>query len=127
MDTLKEIETDISISERADTETSRQSQFQQLMEIFKVSGDTIPAELKLMTIIKFSDIDPKEKNELLSAVQFYQKYMQQQMEMQHQEKLKAQVIDSITRTQLKAEMLGQGAPNGQDTSAQGEANAPQQS
>lgn len=125
MDSLKEIQTDISISERSDTETSRQSQFQQLMEIFKVSGDTIPAELKLMTIIKFSDIDPKEKNELLSAVQFYQKYMQQQMEMQHQEKLKAQVIDSITRTQLKAEMLGQGDPNGQNTSAQGETNAQQ--
>jgi hypothetical protein len=86
MDTLKEIETDISISERSDTETSRQSQFQQLMEIFKVSGETIPAELKLMTIIKFSDIDPKEKNELLSSIQFYQKYMQEMMEMQHQEK-----------------------------------------
>ncbi len=114
MDTLKEIETDISISERSDTETSRQSQFQQLMEIFKVSGETIPAELKLMTIIKFSDIDPKEKNELLSSIQFYQKYMQEMMEMQHQEKLKSQVVDSITRTQLKAEMLGQGAPNGQE-------------
>lgn len=126
MDSLKEIETDISISERSDTETTRQAQFQQLMEIFKVSGETIPAELKLITIIKFSDIDPKDKDELLSTVQFYQQYQQQQMEMRHQEKLKSQVIDSITRTQLKAEMLGQGVQNGNE-STEGQAGSSGQS
>ena len=112
MDTIRELRTDIIISEQTDTETSKQMQFQNVMDMFKVAGDTIPAELKIMLMVEMSDMDPATKEKILGGIKFYQEYTQQQMQMQHDDKLKSQVSDNIQREQIKAEMLGEGGNNG---------------
>lgn len=118
MDTIREMRTDILISEQTDTETSKQMQFQNVMDMFKVAGDTIPAELKLMLMVELSDIEPMLKEKILGGVKFYQEYTQQQMQMQHDDKLKSQVSDNIQREQIKAQMLGEGGDNGGSNQSQ---------
>lgn len=119
MDTIRELSTDIVITEQPDTETSRQMQYAQVMEVFKVAGDTIPAELKLMVMLEMSDMEPRIKEKILSGIEFYQQYMQQKAQLNHDEKLKQQVADSIQRSQIKAEMLGepQQPQGGEDANA----------
>lgn len=106
MDTIRELSTDIIITEQSDTETSKQMQYQHVMEVFKVAGDTIPAELKLIVMLEMSDMEPAIKEKILGGIDFYQQYMQQKAQLNHDDKLKQQVADSIQRTQIKAEMLG---------------------
>lgn len=114
LDTIRELSTDIIITEQPDTETSRQMQYQQVMEVFKVAGDTIPAELKLIVMLEMSDMEPRIKEKLLGGIEFYKDYMQQKAQLNHDEKLQQQVADSIQRSQIKAQMLGETQQPGGD-------------
>lgn len=119
MGTIRELRTDILISEQTDTETSKQMQYQQTMELFKVAGDTIPAEVKITMMLEMSDIDPEKKAALLGQIQSYQQYQQQQMQTQHDDKLKQQASDSIQLSEIKAQMLGQPSPQVQQAQSGG--------
>lgn len=110
LDTIREMRTDILISEQADTETSKQMQYATMMEVFKVAGDTIPAELKVMMMIEMGDMDPDMKEKLLSGLEFYQTYQQQKMAMQEDEKLVSEVEKVIERQMIKGAALAQLTP-----------------
>lgn len=119
LDTIREMRTDILISEQSDTETSKQMQFATMMEVFKVAGDTIPAELKLMMMIKMGDMDTEIKEELLSGIEFYQSYQQQKMAMAEDEKLVSEVEKVVERQAIKGAVLAQLSAVNPDMSAQG--------
>jgi len=105
LDTIREMRTDIQIAEQPDTETAKEMQYQSMMEVFKIAGDTIPAELKVMMMIKAGSLDPRLKEELLNGLQFYQEYQQKKMAMNADEKLVSEVETTIERLMIKGAAL----------------------
>lgn len=102
LDSLKEIKLDVVVDEAMKSETMRERNFQQLKELF--AQQPYPPEITMPIMLEYSNIPESKKRTLRDQLNFYQKYMQQQQEMQKENKLQGEVEDSLKRQQIKAAM-----------------------
>lgn len=125
IDSVRELEYDIQISEASQSDTIRERQFQQFKELLQVAQ--IPSEISMPILLELSSIPESRKQAIREQLEFYKEYMQRKMQSQHEEKIKGQAQDSLdrqrTRDQLAAQMMqqqeqaeaqasGAGAPSG---------------
>lgn len=105
LDTLKEIEVDIHIDEAVKSETAKQQNFQQLKELFSVVS--LPPEVIIPIMIEYSSIPQSKKREILQMLEFYQGYIKEKAQMQKEQKLTQEVVDSLKKREIKDQMLRQ--------------------
>jgi hypothetical protein len=106
MATLREIKYDVIIDEVVKSESVKERQFQQMKELFgTIPG--LPPEIISKILIEFSGLPQSKKQEIMSQLEFYQKYQQEKMEQAKQQKLEQQVTDSLIKKQLMETMQQQ--------------------
>lgn len=105
IDSLRSMRVDIIIDEVARSENAKERMFEQLVNLFGQVGG-VPMEIALSTLLKYSSLPESEKDELREMMQFYQEYIQQKSQAEHEQKLTQQVQDSLRKKQMKDVMEG---------------------
>ena len=100
LDTLQEIEVDVHIAEASQSETVNERYFEQLKELFATMPG-VPPDVVIKTMMPFSTIPEKQKKEIIDYIGGYQEYMKQQEVSKHEQKLKEQVQDQVTKRDIK--------------------------
>jgi len=103
LDTIKEIQVDITIDEVGKSETIRERSFQQISEIL-ARIPNMPPEISLPMLVPYTGIQESQKQKLLSYFELYQQYEQQKQKADHEQKLIKQVQDNLMKKQIKEEM-----------------------
>ena len=105
LDTLKDIKVDIIIDEMLKSENAKERNFEQLRDLFGQIGG-VPMEIALKFLLEYSAIPETKKKELLEHIDYFQSYIKEKSQTAEQEKLQQQVIDSLTKKQMKESMEG---------------------
>ena len=129
IDTLREFEYDIQVSETPKSDSVKERQFEQLTQLFGQIG--APVEIISEFLIEFSNLPATVKERLMSKMDWIQKYKQEQAQMaaqqQMQQGVQQQVEKKGLRQQLEAQMgvqPGQGAPEGNANQSGGNSKVP---
>ena len=104
LDTLKELSYDIVVDEVPEADTVRDSNFQQMKELFATIPG-LPPEIMTKIMIELSNIPKSKKREIMESLGFYQKYIQEKQEAEAQQKMTKEVQDSLMKRVMKEQML----------------------
>lgn len=101
--TIREMRLDVVIDEAVKSETMNERYFMQMREF--VQQTQLPMEVAVPLLVEFSSLPVSKKNEIKSNVDAWKKAQEQQMAMQQQQDLQASVEKSITKKNLKDNIL----------------------
>lgn len=103
LDTLREIKTDIIVSEAINTDTVNERYFTQLVNFFQVTQ--VPPEISMPMLLEYSSLPSTKKEELKQYFELYKAYMQQQMQQAEEAKLQKQVEGQVKRKKMRDELM----------------------
>lgn len=126
-ESLRELRTDIVITDAPMSDLQREAEFQELVQLFGTMSGQIPPDLVMTTLLEFSSLPKHTKDKLLSKVASIQQYMQQQAEKERMDKIVRGVEDKMIRQEetrrqeqaLARDMMQQGVAPGTGEGKQG--------
>lgn len=104
--TLRELKVDVLVDEAVKSDSVKERYFQQFKELFQVMPG-LPPEIVTKIMLEFSNVPRSVKEEIINSLDFYKTYQQEQAEQQKMAKLENSVKDSLTKRQIKEEMMAQ--------------------
>jgi hypothetical protein len=109
LDSLANARMDVVITEAVDTVTAKERQFVQLKELFQTIGPALPPDVIIKTMLEYSSIEAKTKDEILGMMPAIQEYYKQQSEEAKMAKLQQSAEDSVLRAEMKKQIETQRA------------------
>ncbi len=105
VNSIKQNEYDIIVSETAVTETMQERYFEQIRTMFEQMP--MAPEVIVPTLIEYSSLPESKKKEMLSRLEFYQQYIQQKEKAKHEELLQKQAADVVYRKKIRQDLQKQ--------------------
>jgi hypothetical protein len=102
LNTLDELQFDIVIDEVNKTSTVRQTQFQQMQQLFIQSG--ISPDVYIPTLLKYSDLSKADQDSILANNALYKDYMQQQAQVAEQQKMQTEAERELQKRVVKDQL-----------------------
>lgn len=102
LDSLREIKTDIVVSEAVNADNISERYFNQLVNFFQVTK--VPAEISMPMLLEYTSLPETKKEELRQYFELYKAYMQEQAKLSEQQKIEKQVMGQIQRADLRAQV-----------------------
>jgi hypothetical protein len=109
LDSLANARMDVVITEAVDTVTAKERQFVQLKELFQTIGPALPPDVIIKTMLEYSSIESKTKDDILGMMPAIQEYYKQQSEEAKMAKLQQSAEDSVLRAEMKKQIETQRA------------------
>jgi hypothetical protein len=104
IDSIRDIRQDVVVTDTKSSETARQEQYQQLVELLSVLGPTMPPESYMPFLVELSTLDPDVKRALIGTNEAYKEYQKQKMAMAEEEENQRQAEKFVKRAQIRAEL-----------------------
>lgn len=105
IDSIRELEFDIQISEASQSDTIRERQFQQFKELLQVVQ--LPGEISMPMLLELSSIPENKKETIRQQMEFYREYNQRRMQQQKEDKVREQAQDSVDRARMRDQILAE--------------------
>jgi hypothetical protein len=99
LNTLSEIKYDIVIDEASKSDTIKERNFQQVIEL--QARTNMPPEVFLPLAIEFSSLPQSKRNQITQMMAVNQQYQQQKAEQEKQQKLTEEVQDAYTKKKIR--------------------------
>jgi hypothetical protein len=115
LDTIKAARTDIAISQTVNSDIAREETLAELREFFQAMQGAIPGQVALPILLELSTtIPPDVKEKLMSQLDFYQQWLQQQAAQEKSGKQQQQASEQVNSEYMRdmiRTMMQQQQPN----------------
>lgn len=99
LDTIREVQIDIVVDEAVKSTTANERYFQQLTQFFQIAQ--LPPEITMPMLLEYSSLPQTKKDELKNYYAQYKEYMEQQMQVAKEDKIKSQVEVQMQKKELR--------------------------